>query len=126
MTSRGQAQNGFNKECGKLIQSVLPRAEQGDAEAQWVLGTCYRGRRLTAEDVAQSVSWFRKSAENGFADGQVTMGHLYCTGAEVGTNAPRITWRARCEDQYLIFTNTAGRESPISDGLLESLLVAYN
>ena len=40
-------------------------AEQGDAEAQWHLGRCYRRGNGVAQDEAETAKWYRMAADQG-------------------------------------------------------------
>jgi len=43
------------------------QAEQGDAESQSAIGLAYKNGSAVAPDPKQAASWFRKSAEQGYA-----------------------------------------------------------
>lgn len=58
-------------------------AEQGDAEAQYVLGTLYHEGKGVDQDSQQSARWIRKAAEQGRADAQFALGNLYFDGEGV-------------------------------------------
>jgi TPR repeat protein len=47
-----------------------PLADQGNAYAQFSLGTMYRFGKGVAKDYAAAVFWFRKTADNGLAAAQ--------------------------------------------------------
>ena len=58
-------------------------AEQGDAEAQYWLATCYYMGDGVPADVVDTVEWYRKSAEQGFALAQCALGAQYLKGEGV-------------------------------------------
>ena len=58
-------------------------AEQGDSEAQFLLGGIYANGEGEFKDDAEAVHWFRKSAEQGDASAQFTLGVMYVTGRGV-------------------------------------------
>ena len=58
-------------------------AEQGDAEAQYVLGMLYYDGKGVNQDFQLSAKWIRKAAEQGRADAQVALGDLYFEGEGV-------------------------------------------
>uniref|UniRef100_UPI001F1FF1BD tetratricopeptide repeat protein n=1 Tax=Haemophilus influenzae TaxID=727 RepID=UPI001F1FF1BD len=58
----------------------LPLAEQGDAQAQFNLGTMYADGRGVKQDDVEAVKWFRKAAEQGVANAQAMLGFLYFLG----------------------------------------------
>ena len=53
-------------------------ADQGDADAQYILGYCYETGAGVPKDTAQAADWYRKAA---------TQGH---TNARQGLGAPKI------------------------------------
>ena len=68
-------------------QALRPLAEQGQARAQNLLGTCYRsGIGGVSRDYAEALKWFRKAAEQGYGDGLANMGYMYAGGYGVPQN----------------------------------------
>jgi len=59
------------------------RAEQGDAEAQYVLGVSYNTGKDTTQDYGAAARWFRKAAEQGHTPAMYSLGLLYQTGLGV-------------------------------------------
>ncbi len=55
-------------------------AEQGDADAQNILGGIYLEGRDVPQDYAEALKWYRRAAEQGDADGQFRLGDMYATG----------------------------------------------
>lgn len=55
-------------------------ANQGDLEAQRLLGTMYRRGFGTQKDLLQAVHWYRKAAEKGQVNAQLLLGHMYRDG----------------------------------------------
>lgn len=53
------------KDFTAAFVGLQPLAEKGDAEAQERLGWMYKNGEGTAKDVAQSLAWFRKAADQG-------------------------------------------------------------
>ncbi len=62
------------------IESLMDAAEQGDAEAQFYLGVCYRDGEGVQQDYRQAFQWFKKSAEQGDAAAQYCLGSCYSFG----------------------------------------------
>lgn len=50
------------------VQRVIQAAEQGDAQAQYVLGFCYLEGQGVEIDIDVSHLWFEKAASNGYVD----------------------------------------------------------
>lgn len=63
-----------------------PLAEAGDAEAQYLLGVCYRDGRGVPQDTAEAVVWYRRAAEQGHDVGQARLGIAYLYGTGVRRN----------------------------------------
>jgi uncharacterized protein len=55
-------------------------AEQGDPDAQFMLGALYYSGQGTKQDFAEAEKWIRKAAEQDFAYAQTSLGHLYEAG----------------------------------------------
>jgi hypothetical protein len=64
----------------------LPQAQQGNAEAQVVLGEIYEKGLGGTADPAQAAQWYSKSAEQGNSRAQIDLGHLYEKGLGVKKN----------------------------------------
>jgi uncharacterized protein len=73
-----------------------PLAEQGDPDAQTGLGNMYLGGYGVARDEASAMVWFRKAAEQGHANGRLSLGSLYYVRKEYGTAA---TWYRQAAEQ---------------------------
>ena len=58
----------------------LPLAEQGDADAQVLLGVMYDKGQGVPQDYKESIKWYRLSAEQGFASAQYNLGVMYAKG----------------------------------------------
>ena len=58
-------------------------AEQGDVDAQGLLGEMYLHGRGVAQDDKQAVAWTRKAAEQGEAIAQYNLGVMYSDGSGV-------------------------------------------
>jgi len=67
----------------KEFEAYKAKAEQGDAEAQNMVGRCYASRRGVERDYVQAVAWYRKAAEQGLAVAQYNLGLCYDKGTGV-------------------------------------------
>jgi TPR repeat protein len=67
--------------------AVLTLAEQGDAKAQYALGTMYRDGRGVAQDYAEALRWWGKAAELGVVDAQYALGNMYAGGSGIAQDA---------------------------------------
>jgi hypothetical protein len=52
------------------MAKVEERAKGGDADAQFNLGVMYDNGEGVPEDDAEAVKWYRRAAEQGFAEAQ--------------------------------------------------------
>jgi len=63
------------------VEALKAKAKAGDSQAQVELGGFYlRGSHGVKKDMAEAVKWFRKSAEQGNAQGQAYFGYAYLQG----------------------------------------------
>ena len=62
---------------------ILPLAEQGDADAQVLLGVMYDKGQGVPQDYKNSIKWYRLSAEQGDAQAQYNLGSMYSNGLGV-------------------------------------------
>lgn len=58
--------NGYAQDYGEAVRLFRKSAEQGDAQAQYSLGICYKYGRGVPQDVKEALKWFRKSAKGGY------------------------------------------------------------
>ena len=61
----------------------LPLAEQGDANAQQLLGVMYVKGQGVSQDYQEAVKWFLLSAEQGLPEAQFSLGKVYDKGQGV-------------------------------------------
>ncbi len=65
------------------FKEFRPLAEQGDADAQFVLGTMYLRGRGVPQDYNEAVRWYRLAAAQGFTMAQYNLGVSYAKGRGV-------------------------------------------
>ncbi len=65
------------------LKEYRPLAEQGDAVAQFALGTMYENGRGVPQNDAKAVRWYRRAAEQGFTSAQNNLGKMYRRGRGV-------------------------------------------
>jgi TPR repeat protein len=74
---------GVPQDDAESLRWLHKAAEQGDADAQSLLGAMYaNGRGLPRDDV-EAVRWWRKVAEQGNANAQAKLGIMYTKGRGV-------------------------------------------
>ena len=66
-----------------VLHEVYARAREGDAEAQWTLGTIYAGGDGMPRDYAEAARWLLPAAEQGHAAARVLLGWMYRKGEGV-------------------------------------------
>ena len=71
-------------------------AEQGNAEAQYDLGSMYANGQGVQQDYAEAVKWYSKAADQGLAHAQHNLGVMYRAGQGVPQDyAEALKWFAR-------------------------------
>ena len=90
---------GDYEEAYRLIK---PLAEQGDADAQWNLGSMYALGQGVPQDYTKAVKWFRKAAEHGNAEAQSNLGFMYKIGRGVPQDdTEAVKWYRKAAEQGL-------------------------
>lgn len=82
------------------VQFVM-MAEQGDADAQYYLGTIYyHGKKGIAQDREKGVAWYRKAAEQGNSCAQYWLGYAYYHGEGIARDSEvGMTWLCKAAKQ---------------------------
>ena len=62
------------------LQIFRPLAEQGNAEAQRMLGSAFAGGQGVPQDFVQAVIWYSEAAGQGDPDAQSNLGAMYANG----------------------------------------------
>jgi uncharacterized protein len=62
------------------LKELKPLAEQGNKNAQLMLGTMYKNGEGVLQDYAEAVKWYRLSAEQGDAYAPEKLGYMYYQG----------------------------------------------
>ena len=83
LTSNVFAKSDFDK-----FKAAKALADQGDANAQYMLGVAYDWGFVDGvpENDAEAVKWYRKAADQGDADAQFNLGNMYDNGDGVPEN----------------------------------------
>jgi TPR repeat protein len=75
-------------------------AEQGDVDAQVILGTNYNDGLGVIKDAAEAVKWYRKAAEQGHAGAQSLLGSCYLKGEGVAKDSKMaVEWLRKAAEQ---------------------------
>ncbi len=88
------------------FQLYQPKANQGDADAQFNLGLLYERGVGTPQDTKQAVYWYTKAAEQGHVNAQYSLGSLYHNsnyGEEVPQDSKKaVYWLTKAAEQGLV------------------------
>ena len=70
---------------GEFGSTVLENAAEleGDTEAWWDIGVCYRDGLGVKKDMKKALQWFEKAANRNYDNACVSLGDLYYYGQEV-------------------------------------------
>ena len=81
------------------VALLEPLAQQGNADAEFLLGNIYGTGKGIAQD-QQAVAWFRKGADQGDAPAQYSLGLLYDNGSGVAQDyAQAAKWYRKAAEQ---------------------------
>jgi TPR repeat protein/serine/threonine protein kinase len=84
----------------RIVDKLKAKAAEGDAQAQFDLGSRYFNGRGVTQDCKVAVKWIRKAAEQGHVDAQYMLGLCYSKGFGVAKdNAQAATWYRMAADQ---------------------------
>src|SRR6266849_5318831 len=95
-----------DKDYAKAFKEVMPLAAQGNADAQFYLGSFYL---LPHRDIAEGAKWLRISAEQGNQDAQWLLGKAYLQGDKELPRDPVLAemWlRLAAKDNLEFYENT--------------------
>jgi TPR repeat protein len=83
------------------MKATTDAAEKGDAAAQSELGNFYRwGDDKTDPDYKKAEEWYRKAAEQGFAEAENGLGELYTDGNGIQKDpAEALKWLSKAAEQ---------------------------
>jgi len=88
------------KDYETAVKLWRPLAEQGNAAAQYQLGTLYAEGKGVAQSDATAVEWFKKAAEQGNAPAQYNLAVSYAEGLGVEKDETAAAkWFRRAADQ---------------------------
>ncbi|KTG16831.1 MULTISPECIES: tetratricopeptide repeat protein [unclassified Guyparkeria] len=82
------------------VEYWLPKAEDGEIFAQYVLGHMYCNGKKVEQDYAKGMRWYRAAADAGFAPSEVAVGTLYFEGEGTERDvAEAARWFKRAADK---------------------------
>ena len=111
----------------KALKKNRPLAEQGDADAQIILGFMYTLGRGVAKNDAEAVRWYRLAAAQGKAHAQLSLGNMYNEGRGVPKSvAEAVRWyRLAAEQGYARAQLNLGVMYGSGQGMPQNLVTAY-
>ena len=116
------------------LKLIRPLAEQGNADAQFALGSMYCNGYGVPQDCNQAETWYRKgvdgyrkAAEQGDADGQFKLGVRYERGEGVARDyAQALLWyRKAAEQGDAVAQQTLGSMYEDGKGVPQDYVLAY-
>lgn len=90
-----------NSPAGEVFGLWLLKAGQGDVQAQYEVGVCYTLGNGVGQNDSLAIRWFRKAAEGGHIQCQISMGAIYYNGSH-GFDADRreaLKWFLKAAEQ---------------------------
>ena len=90
---------------------AVPLAEQGDVQAQYILGYMYNEGLGVRQDYAEALRWYRMAAEQGHVKAQHNLGLMYKRGQGVAQDdTEAVNWfRMAAEQSDARAQNNLGR-----------------
>lgn len=80
--------------------AIQEMAEQGDAAAQYALGTMYRDGQGVDQDYDETLRWWQKAAQGGVVDAQFALGNFYAGGTGIAEdNVQAYMWYSIAAEQ---------------------------
>ena len=70
-------------EKGISLDEMKAKAEKGDTDAQYLLGSFYRSGVGVEKDQQKAVYWLQKASEGGNAEAKLDLGVMYSIGEEI-------------------------------------------
>jgi hypothetical protein len=96
------------KDYQRALRELLPAAAEGSAVAQYLVAFMYANAQGVTQDDAEAVKWYRRAAEQGYADAQhnlgaeaqYSLGVMYVHGRGVPQDdAEAVKWYRRAAEQ---------------------------
>ncbi|HYD79030.1 MAG TPA: tetratricopeptide repeat protein [Paucimonas sp.] len=84
----------------RAVKEFTPLANQGNREAQHLLGLMHYTGQGIPQNYKQALTWFQKAASQGQADAQYILGAMYYTGKGTAKDEPRaVVWFRKAAEQ---------------------------
>src|SRR5258708_118816 len=112
----------------KLLAEIRALAEKGDAPSQVSLGVVFfHGNLGVAKDEVEAVKWYRKAAEQNYAEAQWSLGTCYAYGQGVSKDeVEAVKWyRKAAEQNYAQAQNNLSVSYAKGRGVAKDHVYAY-
>jgi TPR repeat protein len=108
-------------------KAIKANAENGDPQAQYLLGRMHEYGICMAENPVLAAKWYRKAAEQGLASAQYALGRLYASGEGVSQDdAEAMKWLTKAAAQdYALAQNRLGVMYEKGQGVAKDYIEAY-
>ena len=109
------------------INTLMERAQKGDASSQNSLGLMYDNGQGVPQDYVQSMKWFRLAADQGFANAQYNLAVMYDNGQGVPKDyVQAVKWYRLAADQGAASAqNNLGLMYAKGQGVPQDYVLAY-
>ena len=91
----------LNEQDRKQFEKILTKAETGDANSQCAIAEFYANGNLgVAQDIAEAVKWYRKSAQQNYTEAQFNLGWCFANGQGVKKDQTEaVSWWRKAAEQ---------------------------
>jgi TPR repeat protein len=109
------------------FQATKAKADQGDAQAQFEIGSFYQSGTGTAKNLPEAIKWYRKSSEQGVVKAQSILGLCYGEGTGVEKDpVEAVKWYRRAAEQGNAVAQTSlGTAYFVGNGVPKDPVEAY-
>ena len=109
------------------IEEIRQAAEQGDARAQFLLGSMYMNGEGVPKHFREAAKWYRQAADQGHASAQLNLGYMYDKGEGVPEDDPEaVKWyRKAAEQGDTSAQSSLGIMYGLGEGVPEDYVKAY-
>jgi uncharacterized protein len=80
----------------QAVEDLKQQAEKGDPVAQWRLGSLYDSGQGVPRDGKEAEKWYRRAADNGYAEAQNSLGSFYQAERKY---SEAVEWYRKAADQ---------------------------
>ena len=95
-----KGKNAYNSgDYRTALKELLPYANEGDARAQWALGSMYRWGYGVLKDYSEARKWFEKSGNQGISRSSAQLASMYWWGEGVDNANISTKWWKKAAEQ---------------------------